>query len=516
MSGYSKSFKHAWDFWYKWCPAGSASIGDQWPTASISASYDGNDQGIGLTNGFYNMGGTSNMNVKGIAHTRHPAVISPDLVESTVAVTGTTPDETALPWGSSAIDYLWNVLNISASLSTVVTATNGTTNCETKVSFTYNNKSFNYHNWGANPTASFFEQTSGLFAGRVKKNGYGVEEYPVTSSWTVYESKLNAGENLSYNLRKVITTGDTDSFFPATLTITGSGYEKPSARVNSIPSYADLPMYESRTDAVQSAVPLPAGYNPTNLTYGDTSTGSFDGRYFDLTGGCGITRDAVSESLVTYQENATDNTTSGLQAKTTALKNRRLFFPTVATSSEGPAFGFPPRATNAGFADWVALSNGGFGSDIYFDENGGIYNVKFNLKRDLDNDYYPDSGNGSELLVYVFDVNATVPVSSQLERGKPGWLPPDNNIIRISNEPEMSFANPATGYFLETFNINVVQYGFPAQLVFEATGSLSSEKYFGCVIDDVEFCKVGVSTDPDLIKPETTGEAITDKEITAR
>ena len=70
----------------------------------------------------------------------------------------------------------------------------------------------------------------------------------------------------------------------------------------------------------------------------------------------------------------------------------------------------------------------------------------------------------------------------------------------------MSFANPATGFLIETFNINVVQYGTPAQLVFEASGSLSTENYFGCIIDDVQFCKVGVSTDPNLIKPETTGE----------
>ena len=75
----------------------------------------------------------------------------------------------------------------------------------------------------------------------------------------------------------------------------------------------------------------------------------------------------------------------------------------------------------------------------------------------------------------------------------------------------MSFANPATGYLIETFNINVVQYGgstaSPCQLVFEASGSLSTENYFGCIIDDVTFCKVGVSTDPDLLKPTTTGGA---------
>ena len=63
-------------------------------------------------------------------------------------------------------------------------------------------------------------------------------------------------------------------------------------------------------------------------------------------------------------------------------------------------------------------------------------------------------------------------------------------------------------------NINVVQYSFPAQLVFEASGSLSAEKYFGCIIDDVSFCKVGVSTDPNLIAPQTTGGLI--KEVIER
>ena len=67
----------------------------------------------------------------------------------------------------------------------------------------------------------------------------------------------------------------------------------------------------------------------------------------------------------------------------------------------------------------------------------------------------------------------------------------------------MSFLNPATGFLIESYNINVVQYGTPAQLVFEASGSLAEDIYFGCIIDDVEFCKIGVSTDPNLIKPTT-------------
>ena len=72
----------------------------------------------------------------------------------------------------------------------------------------------------------------------------------------------------------------------------------------------------------------------------------------------------------------------------------------------------------------------------------------------------------------------------------------------------MSFINPATGFLMETFNLNVIQYGLNAQLVFEASGSLANDGYFGCIIDDIEFCQVGVSTDPNLLAPVTIGDTI--------
>ena len=115
------------------------------------------------------------------------------------------------------------------------------------------------------------------------------------------------------------------------------------------------------------------------------------------------------------------------------------------------------------------------------------------------------------MLVYIFDVKPTIntPANRILPATSAGFYPPDNNIVRIKNtSPEMSFINPATGFLMETFNINVVEYGVNAQLVFEASGSLDNGKYFGCIIDDVQFCQVGVSTDPALLKPETVGGAI--------
>jgi hypothetical protein len=234
------------------------------------------------------------------------------------------------------------------------------------------------------------------------------------------------------------------------------------------------------------------GKNPTNITYGNNSTGSNDGRFFDLAGGCGITRASISASLVQFTANASGISAGQIASCSVALKNRRLFFPTVATSSRSFATG------NSNIWSYIAT---GKTSNQFFTENGGIYNVKFTLKRDITYDYYPDETQGSELLVYIHNVNAQVPSPSNRILGKNGWYPPEANIVRIKNTPAMAFENPDTGYKLETFNINVVQYGFPAQLVFEASGSLANDGYFGCIIDDVEFCKVGVTTDPGLIKP---------------
>jgi len=265
---------------------------------------------------------------------------------------------------------------------------------------------------------------------------------------------------------------------PKTLTTPANPYSKPTARNITTPSYAEAPFLEN---AAQSS-PLPAGTNPTSLTYGNESTGSNDGRFFDLAGGCGITREAISASLVLYEEFQNSGTLASRNACTIALKRRRLFFPTIITGSSNI---FTQTGSAAIGTEWIGTVAGGAGSDAFFDENGGIYNVKFNIKRDIANDFYPDSGGSSELMVYIFDVQSRLQqrgISSS--PGDVGYYPPDNNIIRIKNQPEMSFANPATGFLIETFNINVVQYGSNAQLVFEPSGSLVDEKYFGCVIDD--------------------------------
>ena len=362
-----------------------------------------------------------------------------------------TDSDGALAWGSAATDFLWNVLSPSMSISQSI---DGALRANTFYQFAYTSKSFLY-----------------------RELGYGSTTYPVTSSWIAYEPKMiqyasGSGTNVGYNLR-----GQTSSFyFPAKLQTTAQAYALPSAFTPPTSTY-----------------PL-VGVNPPMITYGLKATGSNDGRFFDLAGGCGITRTSISASLVAFNASASVDTTTARDFCTTQLKNRRLFFPTVRTGSASTPTGAP--------GIWVQTYYGK-PSNQFFTENGGIYNVKFTLKRDLTNNYYPDSGTNSQLLVYIHNVNARIPTTAARVPGASGWYPPEANIVRIKNDPAMSFANPSTGFLIENYNINVIQYGTPAQLVFEASGSLADNAYFGCIIDDVEFCKIGVSTDPNLIKPTT-------------
>jgi len=107
--------------------------------------------------------------------------------------------------------------------------------------------------------------------------------------------------------------------------------------------------------------------------------------------------------------------------------------------------------------------------------------------------------------VFIHDVNATVPNTLSRIPGASGWYPPGNNIVTIGNgydtTPVMTFNEPSTGYLIEKFDFNVIQYGYPAQLCIEVSGSLNNNTYFGAILNDIEVCKIGVTTDPDYIKP---------------
>jgi hypothetical protein len=61
----------------------------------------------------------------------------------------------------------------------------------------------------------------------------------------------------------------------------------------------------------------------------------------------------------------------------------------------------------------------------------------------------------------------------------------------------------ATGYYYEEYDVNLIQYGSPAQLVFEPYPDPVNNVYSGGVISDVQFCKIGATTDPAFIKPQS-------------
>ena len=208
------------------------------------------------------------------------------------------------------------------------------------------------------------------------------------------------------------------------------------------------------------------------------SSGSLiDGQPVFRANSVGITRFDISQSYTT-----TSNYPTFTAAQVTrAYKQRRLFYPAQ-----------------------------GFATASYFQENGGVYNVKFRLKRyesgsNSQNWYSPDTG--SYLMAYIFDVNSNWTVTDTT--GSAGFYPPSQNIVKIGNNittngyaiPAISFYDSNTGYRYDEYEINLIQYGSPAQLVFEPSGD--SGNYFGCALDYVEFCKIGVTTDPYYIQPPT-------------
>ena len=87
------------------------------------------------------------------------------------------------------------------------------------------------------------------------------------------------------------------------------------------------------------------------------------------------------------------------------------------------------------------------------------------------------------MTVFIHDVQSSVPFSTKRVPGAAGWYPPPNNIVTVGNKyngtPEFTFYDIQTGYLVEKFNINVIQYGYPAQLCIEASGSLADNAYFG-------------------------------------
>ena len=353
----------------------------------------------------------------------------------------------ALPFGSHACDFLWNITVPSWSFT------------DSGILVGADFQPYVTRSWSVNQfsSQSFHKkyQTGG--------SSFGVTAYKVTSSWHIVEPKfINSGY-----MHYVISGSGT----VVPLQFIGSDYNVTATDSSSFVAY-DI-----------------SGRN----TLTANSTSSIDGDYFHNAGGAGITRAAIGRSLTTGSTYTADDTALGLSKLTNALRARRLYFPTEVTSS----------GVTTGTDYWFKKYTGQRSTDLFAD-NGGIYNIQLTLKKLTTQDYYPDTN--TYLRAFIHNIDTQIPSASARIPGAPGWYPPDNNIVTIGNgyssSPIMSFNDLQTGFRLEKFNFNLIQYGYPAQLCFEASGSLVDSAYFGIIIDDIQICKVGVTSDIRFIKPD--------------
>lgn len=392
----------------------------------------------------------------------------------------------AVPWGSMAADFLWNVKTprwtseISQSHWTFFYASSYITGGFMTASV-----------WSVilDNTGSFFRQIGAA-------PSVGVESYNITSSWYVWDPKFQNLSGSAYGsgtyLRYATTVTSTNGLglTPGSYNITSSYMIGRSGRP------------AGNTPGAGTDYSSFIGYDITWPNTGSTNAISeVDNQYFDRGGGVAISRALVSQSLLTQSIYANSFTTLNLRAYYTGLRNRRLYYPTPVSASG-----------TVGSHDVWHKAITGFAASEVFDENGGIYNVQFVLKRHVGSDHYPDSG--SYLNVFIHNVSSTnLPNPTQRVAGANGWYPPSNNIVTIGHAynggPAMNFYDVQTGYLYERFNINLVQYGLPAQLCIEPSGSLADNKFFGIIVDDISICKVGVTTDPRFIKPTTIGATYT-------
>ena len=375
-----------------------------------------------------------------------------DYTPATPESVGVAVGYRALSWGSLATDFLWNVRVPSWSYTTSSVLAFGGSNYVTQ-------------SWRVEYTSkSFSREYSGVAE---ISNTYGVEKYPVTSSWFILDPK-----HVNQDIFHYVTTKNGSSIFPVYVgsTYTASGTD-----------LSDFVAYDISYPNIQS-----------------NSSSSIDGQYFDKgVGGAAITRLSVSQSIYTQSAQWGVDTALGLKLSTEALKSRRLIFPITTRG----------RSITGGGDNYYFNLYTGLNSDEIFTDNGGIYNVQFTLKRLASQDIYPDIG--TYMSIFIHDVVSSIPSSSARLPGAPGWYPPNNNIVTIWNGygggSAMPFLDPQTGYMVERFSVDVIQYGYPAQLCFEPSGS--GDSFFGCIIDDVQICKIGVTTDSRFIKPIQTANS---------
>ena len=403
------------------------------------------------------------------------AYVDQELLPEIVALTLTTAcwtttrdsasnaNHLAIPWGSAAGDFLWNVLTPSWS---VVNIAQSPTYPDINAlyigqarqvwSTKYVSSSFFSREWskqGVTPNIDNYTYQKGSEYGITTSSGYSV-----TSSWLAFDPK-------------VFTTG-----------LDGNSLSQFTVVHNTPRQLYNVP-----------------GYNITWPAVNSTSTSSVDNQYFDQSGGVGISKTSVSRSLATASIYATNNTATGLRYKTEALKARRLYFP-VPYSGSGTTRG----------TDYWFVKNTGKRVDSIFYDNGGIYNIQFSLKRHIPSGHSPDLG--SFMTAFIHNVIPQIPSSSNCIEGASGWYPPANNIVTIGNQyngtSALSFYDIQTGFYVEKFNFNLIQYGYPAQLCLEVSGSLANNAYFGIIVDEFKMCKIGVTTDPRFIKPISIATAV--------
>jgi hypothetical protein len=273
---------------------------------------------------------------------------------------------------------------------------------------------------------------------------------------------------------------------------------KSPVAANSYPAYVGS-TYPPAYPPVDTSGNIAYDITYPNIT--NNATSSIDKQYFDVGTGAGISAEdiylAADDRFITYN----DNTPAGLATFTEALKTTRLYFP-IPVSGSG---------TTGGTDYWFKTFTGYTAAEL-FNENGGIYNVQFTLKRYTTASYTYQPDSNTYLSAFIHNVIPQAPSSSARIPGADGWYPPENNIVRIGNgwngTPVLSFYDAQTGYLVEKFNFNLIQYGYPAQFCLEPSSDYDSSLVFGIIVSDIEICKIGVTTDPKFIKPTTVTQTI--------
>lgn len=385
---------------------------------------------------------------------------------------------------------------------------NGTTNTTAGTAVTKDPKLYNETYNAESPTNLYFWPTYSLN----NSNGY-------------YWNIINFGVGTSYNTESL-------------------AWHTSSNTINTIWRRFDpiMPVYDQ---VMPGTNPFPAMYS-ASLT-GIYSKGD-DNQLFWKSNGTLISPIDIAQALPTYsssyyaqQNQSRTNEWNGY------LKKTRLYFP---TNNETYIYGF--------------------------NENGGVYNVKFSLKRwpqyqtgkyvssplltvnsisgfPDDFGYFADTQiiswsflaqtstryapvDGAKLMVYIHDVSTPLVTGSKWQKGTPGFYPPDNNIVTIGNgystTPTLRYYDSGSGAYIDTYDIILVQYGDKAQLTFDASGielTLDTANdgfynlrhvdvgnpllapFWGGMISDIEWCKIGVTTDPKYIKPTNFNDTFIDK-----